>query len=278
MKRNLRWVLTFMLAGAVLAAGCGGNKPTANDTSSAPKTGGNLNISLDADPPKLDPSFSSAFIDRQVFESLFDKLLDLKPDGTFEPKLAESWTVSEDKKAYTFKLRQGVKFHDGTDFNADAVKFNFERNLDKASSRRSELEAVDKVTVVDPYPVKVELKQPFSPFLSVLTDRAGMVVSPEAVKKYGEDFVNHPVGTGPFKFKDRMKGDHITLVKNENYWQKGLPKLDSVTYKVINDKNVALMNLKSGQIDITNKFPEKEVAGLKNDAKVKVVNELTYAY
>lgn len=278
MKRKLSWAVTFVLAASLLASGCGVDKPAASDPGTAPKAGGSLNISLDSDPPKLDPSASSAFIDRQVFASLFDKLLDLNPDGTFVPQLAESWTVSEDQKVYTFKLRQGVKFHDGTDFNADAVKFTFERNLQEGSPRRSELDSVDKVTVVDPYTVTVELKQPFAPFLSVLTDRAGMIVSPTAVEKYGEDFLNHPVGTGPFVFKERVKGDHITLVKNENYWQKGLPKLDSVTYKVINDANVAFMNLKSGQVDITNKFPEKEVPGIANDPKIKVVNELTYAY
>ncbi len=278
--KKLHWGLTLIFASSLVLAGCGGaaNKPAANDGNGAPKTGGNLNISLDADPPKMDPSLSSALIDRQVYASLYDKLIDLKPDGTLEPMLAESWTISDDKKIYTFKLRQGVKFHDGTDFNAEAAKFNFERNLDKASPRKSELAAIDKVTAVDPYTLKVELKSPFAPFLSVLTDRAGMMVSPAAVKKYGEDFLNNPVGTGPFKFKERVKGDHITLVKNPDYWQKGLPKLDSVTYKVINDKNVAFVNLKSGQIDISNKFPEKEIAGLKNDSKVKVVNELGFAF
>ncbi|MCR8632879.1 ABC transporter substrate-binding protein [Paenibacillus radicis (ex Xue et al. 2023)] len=278
MKRNYFWAIIFVLATSLLITGCGKDKPTTNNSAAVPKTGGNLNISLNADPPKLDPTFSTALIERQVFSSLFDKLLDLNPDGTFLPQLAVSWTISEDQKTYTFKLREGVKFHDGTDFNADAVKFTFDRNLDKSSPRLSELNEVDKFSVVDPYTIKIELKKPFSPFLSVLTDRAGMILSPAAVKQYGEDFLNHPVGTGPFVFKERVKGDHIVLVKNENYWQKGLPKVDSLTYKVITDTNIAFMNLKSGQIDITNKFPEKEVTGVKNDPKISVINELTYAY
>ncbi|WP_018130873.1 ABC transporter substrate-binding protein [Effusibacillus pohliae] len=277
MKRKIRWALTAVLAGSLALAGCGGgDKPAGGNAE--PKTGGTLNISLDADPPKLDPAFSTALVDRMVFQSIFDKLVDLDANGKIVPMLAEKWEVSDDQKTYTFKLRQGVKFHDGTDFNAEAVKFNFERNMDKASTRRNELKEVDKVTVVDPYTVKVQLKQPFAPFLSVLTDRAGMMVSPEAVKKYGDDFANHPVGTGPFIYKERVKGSTITLEKNPNYWQKGLPKLDKVVYKVMTDSNVALTNLKSGQVDITNRFPFKEIDSYKNDPKIMVVNQADQGY
>ncbi|GAX90069.1 ABC transporter substrate-binding protein [Effusibacillus lacus] len=279
MNKKFRLGLTAVLAGSLLLAGCGGgDKPAANGGDNAPKTGGSLNIAINADPPKLDPSFSTALVERQVFQSLYDTLLELKPDGTLAGELAEKWEVSEDKKTYTFKLRQGVKFHDGTDFNAEAVKFNFERYMDKASTRRAELEAVENVSAVDANTVKVTLKKPFAPFLSVLADRAGMMVSPAAVKKYGEDFVNNPVGTGPFKFKERVKGDKLVLEKNPNYWQKGLPKLDSVTYKVINSSDVQLVNLKSGQVDIIDKFPDKEVDNVKNDPKIKVINELSYAF
>ncbi|MBL0385272.1 ABC transporter substrate-binding protein [Tumebacillus sp. ITR2] len=279
MKKPLQLSFTILLAGAMLATvGCSSNNyATSSKTDSqgtaTVKNGGTLNISLDADPPKLDPSFSTALVDRMVFQSIYDKLVDLDEKGNIVPMLADKWDVSPDQKTYTFTLHEGVKFTDGTDFNADAVKFNIERYMDKASTRRNELQAVDKVTVVDPKTVKIDLKQPFAPFLSVLTDRAGMMVSPDAVKKYGDDFLNHPVGTGPFVYKDRVKGSTLTLEKNASYWKKDLPHLDKVVYKVINDSSQALNNLKSGQVDITNVFPTKEIPNFANDPKISVVNQ-----
>lgn len=280
MNKKFTFGLSVALAGSLLLAGCSGSSKPAATGGDAPaaKTGGTLNVGLSADAPKLDPMVSSSLYDRQVFQSIFDKLADLDENGKIVPMLAESWQISDDQKTYTFKLRQGVKFHDGTDFNAEAVKFNFERNMDKSSTRKGELSAVDKVTVVDPYTVKVDLKKPFAPFLSVLTDRAGMMVSPEAAKKAGQDFMNNPVGTGPFVYKERVKGDHITLEKNPNYWQKGYPKVDKVVYKVFNDPNVGLANLKSGQVDFVDKLPYKEVDNLKNDPKVAVTNQMSYGY
>ncbi|MGZ4123781.1 MAG: ABC transporter substrate-binding protein, partial [Tumebacillaceae bacterium] len=219
MSKKLQMGLGVLIAGSmVLAVGCGGGNQAAGGN--GVKKGGNINIALDADPPKLDPAFSSALVDRMVFQSLFDKLVDLDSNGKIIPMLAESWDISQDQKSYTFHLHQGVKFQDGTDFNADAVKFNLERDLDKASTRRNELKAIDKITVVDANTIKIDLKQPYAPFLSVLTDRSGMMVSPTAAKKDGANFMAHPVGTGPFMFKDRVKGASITLVKNPNYWQK----------------------------------------------------------
>ncbi|KEO84862.1 ABC transporter substrate-binding protein [Tumebacillus flagellatus] len=280
MKKPLQLSFTFLLAGALIAsAGCSSSnsadtsKSDAKPATNAVKQGGTVNISLDADPPKLDPSFSTALVDRMVFQSIYDKLVDLDDKGNIVPMLADKWDVSPDQKSYTFHLHPGVKFTDGTDFNADAVKFNIERYMDKASTRRNELQAVDKVSVVDPSTVKIDLKQPFAPFLSVLTDRAGMMVSPAAVKQYGDDFLNHPVGTGPFVLKDRVKGSTLTLEKNPNYWKEGLPHLDKVVYKIINDSNQALNNLKSGQVDITNVFPTKEIPNFANDPKISVVNQ-----
>jgi peptide/nickel transport system substrate-binding protein len=232
-----------------------------------------LRIALMADPPKLDPHQSTAAVDRQVFQSLFDKLVDLDKDLKIVPMLAEKWTVSDDGMTYSFTLRQGVKFHDGTDFNADAVVYNFERVQDPklASPRKSEISLVDKVTAVDANTVKITMKKPFAGFLAVLTDRAGMMVSPTAAKATGVDFLNNPVGTGPFKFKERIKGDSITLVKNEAYWMKGLPLASTVIYKAITDENVKLVNLQSGQLDIIDTVPAKQVPALKTDSRVKVM-------
>lgn len=282
-NRLLR-LLALLLIGALLGlTGCGTSKAPTNKqpepttttpTPNAPAAQGDyiLRIALNADPPKLDPHQSTALVDRQVFQSLFDRLVDLDKDLNITPMLAEKWTVSDDGKSYTFNLRKDVKFHDGTDFNAEAVKYNFDRMFDPAmnSPRKGEISMLDKVTVVDPSTVKVDLKVPFAGFLYALTDRAGMIVSPEAAKKAGLDLLNNPVGTGPFKFKERVKGDSITLVRNDKYWKKGLPLAAGVVYKTVIDENVKLVNLQSGQLDIIDTVPAKQVPQLKTDNRVQL--------
>lgn len=259
-QRVSRFLLSAM-SSAVLAA-C-----------SLPALAVTLNISLDADPGKLDPTQSSMLNERIVYQSLFDKLLDLDGEGKIVPMLAERWTVSDDQKTYTLYLRKGVKFQDGTPFDAKAVEFNLLRGQEKTSLRRNELKYVSKITVVDDHTIKLELSTPFAPFLSILTDRAGMMSSPAAVKKYGEDYVNHPVGTGPFLYEGRLKGATLTLKKNPDYWRAGLPKVDEVVYKIMPDVNVAFNNLRSGQVDISNRFPYKEITNVPANANYTVLNK-----
>jgi peptide/nickel transport system substrate-binding protein len=287
MTKRIKVLLVVAVVGLAMlfAAGCGGGgdgdktSEGTNGADGSPKYGGTLNVALSSDAPRLDPGFSSSVYDRYVFQSIFDKLADIDSNGDVVPMLAKKWDVSDDGLTYTFYLQEGVKFHDGTDFDADAVKFNFNRNMDPASPRKGELEAVKAVNVVDAHTVEVELKEPFAPFLSILTDRAGMMVSPKAVEELGEDFANNPVGTGPFKFDSQMKGNAITLVKNENYWQEGLPYLDSIVFKIITDTNVTATNLKSGQVDISDwRFPTKEIANFENDPNFTIVNKASQNY
>ncbi|MBW7455983.1 peptide ABC transporter substrate-binding protein, partial [Paenibacillus sepulcri] len=278
-------------------AGCGGNNSGSNSgntsapqdpaapTNTAPAdaappaaSGGTLNVSLYLYPTKLDPKYSVSIAEKNLYQSLYDKLLDIDKDGNLIPMLAEKWELSDDKKTYTFTLRQGVKFQDGTDFNADAVKFNFERYMEDDSAQKNALKNVDTITVVDPYTVKVQLKVPFAPFLSLMIEKPGMMVSPTAVKKSETDFNNNPVGTGPFMFKSAVAGSSITLVKNPNYWQAGLPKMDQVVFKTIEDTNVAYVNLESGDVDISDKFPFKEIENAKNDTKVDLINEPSLSF
>jgi peptide/nickel transport system substrate-binding protein len=267
------------------AATSGSGAAATTATSNAGAAGANsqqgdaaITISLSADPPKLDPAQSSALVDRQVLNSLCDKLFDLDAQGKVVPMLVSESQLSDDKLTYTFKLREGVKFHDGTDFNADAVKFNLERGMAEASPRKTELEAIKSIEVVDPTTVKVTLKEPFAPLLSILTDRSGMMVSPKAAQEKGDDFLSNPVCSGPFKFQERVKGDHITLVRNDNYWQQGLPKAKQITYRIFPDANTALVNLRSGQVDVTDTLPAKEVPALKQNSKFVVVNEPGLGY
>ena len=268
MKNKLLVFLALSVCACLLLSGCGGKKEVAGGAG-----GGTISIALHQDPPKLDPNLSTAFVERHVFQSIFDKLVDIDENGKIVPMLAEKWTISPDGLKYTFILHKDVKFHDGTAFNAEAVKFNMERYKEKNSSRRNELKEVKEIKVIDEYTVEFDLDKPFAPLLSILSDRAGMMCSPTAVKKYGDDFLNHPVGSGPYVFQAKTKGDSITLEKNKDYWVKGSPKADKIVYKIMPDANVALVNLKSGQVDFTNRFPSNETSNYKNDAKIMVSSE-----
>jgi len=237
-----------------------------------PKRGGTLRAGLTSDVGNLDPLLSSFLVDRQVFYNMYESLVAIDTDLKIIPSLAEKWDISADGKAYTFSLRQGVKFHDGSDFNADAVKFNIERYLnDKTSRRRSEIDSIQAVEVVDPNTVRFTLKAAFAPLLANLVDRAGMMLSPQAVQAGGPDFTRKPVGagTGPFKFVEWVKDDHITLERNTAYWKKAadgsaLPYLDKITYRPITDETVRLTNLRSGDLDVDFAVPAKDYATVKS--------------
>jgi len=266
-----RELLRHGAAGALTAAGllgAPGSMPMAFAQGGGHR-GGTLRVGLDSDPPNLDPHRSSAAVDRQVFQSLYDKLMDTDANLKIVPMLAASWSVSSDGRTFTLKLRQGVQFHDGTPFNAQAVVYNFDRMRDPKfpSARRSEISPVTAVVATDPYTVEIRLERPYSPLAYTLTDRAGMMVSPAAAQKAGLDFALHPVGTGAFSFVEKIPQDHVTLRRNPNYWMKGLPYLDQVIFRSFPDDNARVANLKSGDLDIINIVPPPQVKQITQDAK-----------
>src|SRR5437867_4975917 len=162
----------------VLAALVVGSGPARTATGEV--RGGAIRIGMDADMTTMDPHRSTAAVDRQVYNNLYGKLVDIDAKFGIVPQLAQSWEIRNGGLTYVFKLRRDVKFHDGTDFNAESVKWNFDRMRDPAlaSPRRSEIAPIKDVKVLDSHTVEITLSTPFTPFLSVLTDRAGMMVSP----------------------------------------------------------------------------------------------------
>lgn len=210
--------------------------------------------------------------DRLIYFNVFNTLVGIDQSLNIVPGLADSWE-QPDPKSYVFKLHPGIKFHDGTAFDAAAVKTNFDRMMDPAgkSLRRGEVASIDKVTAVDANTVRLDLKGPNSALLATLSDRAGMMVSPAAIQQYGADLARHPVGTGPFKFVEWLPGDHVTLQRNEGYWKPGLPLLDEITYRPVLDPLVKLESLQSGQFDFVDYAPPQKVASLKSDASVAFI-------
>jgi peptide/nickel transport system substrate-binding protein len=169
-----------------------------------------------------------------------------------------------------------VKFHDGTDFNAEVAKFNFTRmKTEPKSVRKGEVANIDSVDVVDPYTIRINLKRPDAALLATLTDRAGMMVSPKVVQERGAELERNArgAGTGPFQFIEWVKDDHLLLRRNETYWNKGGgPYLDQIRYRPIPDDTVKLQSLQSGEIDVMDYVQPRDVAAVKADRNVVVVD------
>ena len=209
------------------------------------------------DAVRLDPANVTDGESIQRMDNIFEGLVEYKKGSTeIQPALATSWEISEDGKEITFKLRRGVKFHDGTDFNADAVVFSFARQYDTDHPYHQFGEwaywgymfyDVEKMEKIDDYTVKLVLSNVNASIMTSLAMFTVNIVSPANAEKYGQDMFKHPSGTGPFKFVDWVKDDHITLEANENYWR-ARPKLDKLIFRVIPDASARLLALEVGEV------------------------------
>ena len=225
-----------------------------------------LRIGLAEDPDVLDPTLARTYVGRIVFASICDKLFDIDEKLNIVPQLALSHETSADGKTVTIKLRPGVKFHDGEPFDAEAAKYSLDRHLTmKGSFRKPDLGSVDKVEVVDPLTIKLILKEPFSPLLAQLTDRAGMMVSPKAAEAAGDKFGLHPVCAGPYKFVERVQQDRIVVEKFADYWNKDKIFIDKITYLPIVDGTVRLANLRSGSLDLIERVLATDIKTVRDD-------------
>lgn len=224
-------------------------------------------IGLQEDPDALDPHKGNTYVGRVVFSALCDKLVDISPTLEIVPQLATSWSVAPDGMSITFKLRDGVKFHDGTVMDAEAVKANLDRARTLADSRRkSELASVDEVAVVDPLTIMLKLKKPDATLLSTLSDRAGMMLSP---KSFATDVAARPICSGPYKFVERVQNDRIVLERFADYWHKQDFAFDRVIYRAIPDTTVRLANLRSGDLDMLERLAPTDVKSVQGDANFK---------
>src|SRR5882762_10438981 len=232
---------------------------------------GSLRIGLGDDPDVLDPTFSRTYTARIVFASFCDTLFDIDEKSNIAPQLALSHETSADGKTVTIKLRPGVKFHDGEPFNAEAAKYSLERHMTmKSSFRKPELAAVDSVETAGPLAIKLNLKQPFSPLLSQLTDRAGMMVSPKAAEAAGDKFALKPVCAGPYKLVERVAQDRIVVEKFADYWNKEHVFIDKITYVPIVDSTVRLANLKSGGLDLMERVLATDIKEVRDNPKLRL--------
>ncbi len=247
-------LLAALLAGSALAS---------------PVLAADLRIGLQEDPDVLDPDQSRTFVGRIVYTSLCDKLVDITPELKFVPQLATAWSWSNDGLTLTMDLREGVTFHDGTPFNAEAAKYNIERSKNLPESRRkSEVQSIDSVAVTGPHQIAIKLASPDATLLAQLADRAGMMVSPDAAEAAGADFGAKPICAGPFQFVERVQQDRIVLEKYAGYWNAGAFHFDRVVFVPIPDTTVRLANVRSGDLDMLERLAATDATSVKSDANL----------
>ena len=281
-----RWAaLAFATTAALaLATGCSSIKsdqPAAPSEDNRPaKEGGTLRVALAGEPDALDPTLGRTLVGRTVFTSICEKLYDIDGKQNIVPQLASALPqFSADGKTVTIKVRQGVKFADGSALDAAAVKKSLDRHMTMAgSARKSELTSIATVTATDSSTVTLQLNTAFSPLTAALADRSGMIMSPQAIDSLGDKFGTNPVCVGPFKFATRVAQDRIEVVKDSNYYDAAKVHLDKVIYKIIADSTTRFNNLRSGDVEVLDTVSTTDVDALKGEAKLSLITSESLGY
>jgi peptide/nickel transport system substrate-binding protein len=268
------------------SGGSSGGAASSSPSAAKPTYGGTITFGLENDVSNLDPMRSSLFVDRNIHYAMYDSLVRVSPKGDIIPWLADKWTTADDGKSVTFTLRKDVKYHDGTVFDAESVKWNIDRYRTTAgSSRTGDLAAVESVTVVDASTVRFNLKLAFAPLLAALVDRAGMMVSKSVENAMGPDFTLKPfkAGTGPFILTEAVKADHYTLEKNPSWWGKDsdgnrLPYLEKIIVRPITDPDIRLTNLRTANVHVLNGLSGKDVPAVKSDPTLNYQETPSFAW
>jgi glutathione transport system substrate-binding protein len=232
-----------------------------------------ITVAVGSNFTSLDPYDANDTLSQAVAKSFYQGLFGFDKNLKLVNVLAESYTVSKDGLVYTIKLHPGIKFQDGTDFNAEAVKVNLDRasNPDSHLKRYNLFKNIDKTEVVDANTVKITLKTPFSAFINNLAHPSAVIISPAALTKYGKDIGFHPVGTGPYVLDQWNQTDFVKVKKFDGYWKKGEPKLDSITFRPVVDNNTRAAMLQTGEADFAFPVPYEQTALLEKNAKLDVV-------
>ena len=244
----------------------------------APAQAQHLRIGLREDPDILDPTLSRTYVGRIVYMALCDKLFDINERLEVVPQLATGYRW-ESPTQLLVTLREGVRFHDGEVMDAEAVRYSLNRHLTmQGSFRRSEIADMESVEVVDPRTVRITLKGPSASFLSALTDRAGMIVSPKAAEALGRNFGTRPVCAGPFRFVERVAQERIVVERFREYWDAANIHFDRVTYLPIPDNTVRLANLQSGAVEFVERMEPDDMKTIQRARNLRAVavDELGY--
>ncbi len=258
-----------LVALALVVGACSTKTDNSSSGGGKPTAGGTLNIGLNAETDGWNPT-SSQWAGAAYFvgQTVFDPLVAFGADGKPHPYLAKEITPSADYKTWTIKLRDGIKFHDGTPLDANAVKLQLDK--DKASFLVGQaFSSMQSTQVIDPLTVQVNMSDPWVAFPGILAGQAGFIAAPKQLNDSGSGSTDHPIGTGPYIFKEWVRDDHFTLTKNPNYWRKGVAYPDTITFRVIPDDQTRIASLQSGQIDLTYTGVGSQVLQARRDSSLQ---------
>jgi peptide/nickel transport system substrate-binding protein len=242
-------------------------------TAEQPQYGGTLTVSLANDAKSLDPTFQINFSERQPLYLVFNTLVGLAPDFSIVPELAEQWETRDDGWLLVLHLRRGVRFHDGTVFDAKAAKWNLDHRLDgtvNSPSRLQLAELIESIDVQDDATLGIRLKGPAPSLLGMLAQREGFMISPQAAEKFGPRFGQNPVGTGPFIFREWITGNRIVVEKNANYWEPGKPYLDRVVFIQTSNPIVGIPRLLTRELDFAGALTPIDIRPLEGQSGIKL--------
>lgn len=242
--------------------------------------GGDLVMALSAEPDRLDPTTSSSLYTRYVMQTMCQKLYDIDASGELIPQLAtELPEVSEDGLTISIPVREDAVFADGTEFNAEAVRQTLDRHLTlEGSSRASELGPITGIEATDEYTVEITYETPFAPLTAALADRAGMMLSPQALDATGENFGDNPVCVGPFKFVDRVPQTSISVERDPLYYDAENVHLDTITYRIITDANIRAANLRSGDVHVADTISPQDIDALTQEDGIGILQVGSVGY
>ena len=272
-----RPIVAATLASALVLAACGGDDD--GEAADGEVSGDPVVVGQVAEPASLDPHVVTAVNDFRININLYDGLVRYAEDSLeVEPQLATDWEIDDEGLVYTFELRDDVTFHDGTPFDAEAVKFNFDRMLDEDHPYHDTgpfplaeqfFGQIDEVRVVEDHVVEFELSSPFAPFMANLAYPTGLLISPTAVEEHGEDVGRNPAGTGAYVFSEWEGNQHVILERNEDYWD-GAPEVPGVVFRPITESQTRVNELMSGGADLIVEVPPDDVAALRDDDELVV--------
>jgi peptide/nickel transport system substrate-binding protein len=271
MKRLLSTGLRCTLLAVLAAVLCAGAALAQKDT---------LVIALNQDPDIIDPTLSRTYVGRIIYANMCEKLYDIDENLNIFPQLAADMPqFSDGGKTVTIKLRRGVKFNDGTPFDAEAMKFSLDRHRTfQGSNRKSELRQITDVAAVDSHTVRITLSEPFSPILGAFVDRSGMPVSPKQALALGDKFGTAPICVGPWTLTERLSQDRIVLEKSPHYFAPETARFQRLIFRIIADDSVRLANLRSGDIDLMHLVGPTDAAALQKQGRFQVVGATGMGY
>lgn len=242
----------------------GGTTSEGGEEATVEKEGRDITIAVADNFISMDPHDTNDTLSYSAQKTMLQGLFGFDKDMNVVPVLAKDYTVNDDATEFTLELQEGVEFHDGTPFNAEAVKVNLDRLSDQDSTliRASLFQIIEETEVVDEYTVKVRLSEPFGAMINTFAHPAGMIISPKALEEYGDDVSQNPVGTGPYVFEEWQPGDYLKVVKNENYWNSTGREVDSITFRPTPENGTRVAMLQTGEADFIYPVPTEQAESI----------------